>query len=223
MLRNILCCILLALVSAFANGQQTPAAAPSPANTIDQDQYAVYAVAISGLFDNAQYKERKILIENRTVSMECGKDSCNLLDLNNGCSGMREPGQDVDRVVLNFTQTMRQLEIKTWEDFKQNNEHCAPLRNQFPLQHDYLWMEDSTKQAMIGKKPATDLNEQEQAAWSQPDRVFLSRPGFNADRTQALLYLGVTCHGQCSWFGYLLLNKVNGEWMPIGHYTVEGR
>jgi len=36
------------------------------------------------------------------------------------------------------------------------------------------------------------------------------------------VYLGVVCHEQCSWFGYLLLGKVNGTWTPVGHYTVGG-
>lgn len=216
----LLLCVITTLAARFASAQQSASAAPAP--TTGQDTYAVYAAAVNGLFDDKALKDRKLLIENKTVSFECGANSCNRLDVGNGCSGMREPKQYPDQVAMQFRQTMTQLEPSTWEDFKKNNEHCSPLQNEFPLKHEYLWMENSTKQAMIGKRPATDLTEQEQAAWSQYDKVFLSQPGFNSDHTQAVLYLGVACHEQCSWFGYLLLAKVNGEWTAIGHYTVAG-
>lgn len=213
--------VLLAWFAVCAAAQQPAPPTPS-ARTLEADEYAVYAAAISGLFDQGEFKDRKILIENRTVSFECGENSCNTLDVGNGCSGMREPQQDPDQVLAGFRQSMTLLEAKAWDDFKRNNEHCSPLHNNFAMQHDYLWMDDSTRQAMIGKRPASELPEGQQAGWAQPDRVFLSRPGFNADRTQALVYLGVACHAQCSWFGYLLFGKVNGEWTPLGHYTVQG-
>jgi hypothetical protein len=197
-----------------------PAIPSAPAGP--QDTYAVYAAAINGLFDEKGFKERKLLIENKTVSFECGAKSCNTLDVGYGCSGMRESGQTPDQVVRSFSQTMTALEPATWADFKLKNQHCSALQNDFPLQHDYLWMEDSTRQALIGKRPAGELSEEAQAAWAQYDKVFLSSPGFNRDNTQALLYLGVVCHEQCSWFGYLLLGKVNGEWTALGHYTVGG-
>lgn len=196
-----------------------PAAAGAPTA---QDTYAVYAAAINGLFDDKGFKYRKLLIDNKTVSFECGAKSCNSLDVGNGCSGMREPQQSPDQVVRQFNQTMASLTTSTWDDFKQRNEHCSALKNEFPLQHQYLWMEDSTRQAMIGKRPASEFPEDEQAAWSESDKVFLSSPGFSADGTQAILYLGVVCHEQCSWFGYVLFGKVNGEWTALGHYTMGG-
>lgn len=218
--RLLLSSVLTAYVPSIAFGQQPAPAAP--ATNTSQDTYAVYAAAVNGLFDDKALKDRKLLIENKTVSFECGANSCNRLDVGNGCSGMREPRQYPDQVAMQFRQSMTQLEPSTWDDFKKNNEHCSALQNEFPLKHDYLWMENSTRQAMIGKSPATDLTEQEQAAWSQADKVFLSEPGFNSDHTQALLYLGVACHEQCSWFGYLLLAKVNGEWTAVGHHTMAG-
>jgi hypothetical protein len=219
MCRLLLLCLIAAVASHLALSQE-PSARTVPSAT--QDAYAVYATAINGLFDDRAFRDRKLLIENQTVSFECGKNSCNRLDVGKGCSGMREPAQSPDLVAMQFRQTMTTLEPSTWDDFKQKNEHCSALQNDFPLKRDYLWMENSTKQAIIGKHPAADLTEEQQAAWSQYDKVFLSEPGFNSDRTQALLYLGVACHEQCSWFGYLLLGKVNGDWTALGHYTVAG-
>lgn len=229
------CILILALIgcslfAAMAQTKTAPKATPKPAPKSAKspsngpgDEYAVYAAAISGLYDQDRFKDRKLLIENRTVSLECGKDSCNKLDVGDGCSGMRQPGQEPEQVLPLFRNTMSLLEQETWEDFKTRNEHCGELRNDFPLQHDYLWMDDSTKQAMIGKRSAADLTQEQQATWSQPDKVFLSSPGFNASHTQALLYLGVVCNEQCTWLGYLLMGKVNGEWTAAGHYTVTGQ
>ena len=218
--RLLVLCLLSALAAPFAVAQQ--AAAPASPPTGASDAYAVYAAAINGLYDEKGFKDRKLLIENQTVSYECGAKSCNRLDVGNGCSGMRELRQFPDQVAMQFRQTMTTLEPATWDDFKQKNEHCSALQNDFPLKHDYLWMENSTKQAMIGKRPASDLTEEQQAAWAQYDKVYLSQPGFNTDHSQALLYLGVACHEQCSWFGYVLFAKVNGEWTAAGHYTAGG-
>lgn len=222
MRRGIFFCLLLSLISTLAAGQHSAQSHSAASFSAEHDTYAVYAAAINGLYDEAAFKDRKLLIENKTVSFECGADSCNALDVGNGCSGMRQPGEDLDQVVAKFRQTMSLVELSTWNDFKHKNEHCSALQNEFPLKHEYLWMEDSTQQALIGKRPAAELSEQEQASWAQPDKVFLSRPGFNPDHTQALLYLGVACHERCSWFGYLLLGKVNGAWTAAGHYTVSG-
>ncbi len=223
MLRRIVVFCLLAMLPGMAVGQKPASPPANGAEAAASEEYAVYGAAIAGLFDEGKFKDRRLLIENRTVSFECGQNACNLLDVGNGCSGMREPGQDPDAVLRNFRQTMTLLEQSTWHDFKKNNEHCSALHNDFPVKHDYLWMDDSTQQAMIGKQPASELSELQQAAWATPDKVFLSQPGFNADRTQALLYLAVVCHEQCSWSGYLLLGRVNGEWTAVGHYTAAGQ
>ena len=216
----------LALAQKHSAAAQKPAAKAQPSPKPEDsaaDEYAVYATAISGLYDNAGFKDRKLLIENRTVSFECGSNSCNQLDVADGCSGMRQPGQEPEQVLPLFRNTMSLLQEPTWNDFRQENEHCATLKNDFPLQRDYLWMDDATRQAMIGKKPAAEFSDDQQAGWSQPDKVFLSKPGFNPDHTQSLLYLAVVCHGQCQWMGYLLLGKVNGQWTAVGHYTVAGQ
>jgi hypothetical protein len=106
----------------------------------------VYAAAINGLFDDARFKDRKLLIENRTVSLECGANSCNTLDMGNGCSGMREPRQSPEQILVQFRQTMALIEPPTWNDFVQKNQHCSALQNEFPLIREYLWMEDATRQ-----------------------------------------------------------------------------
>jgi hypothetical protein len=219
MYRFVFSLLLCSMVAVCLAGQQSSKPATA---TPTQDTYALYAAAVNGLYDDKGFKDRKLLIENKSVSFECGQNSCNRLDVQSGCSGMRGPHEYPDQVAMQFHQALSAIEAGTWENFKQNNEHCGALQNEFPLKREYLWMEDSTRQAMIGKRPATDLTEQEQAAWSQYDKVYLSQPGFNADRTQGLLYLGVVCHEQCSWFGYLLFAKVNGEWMAVGHYTMGG-
>ena len=43
--------------------------------------------------------------------------------------------------------------------------------------------------------------------------VFFSKVGFNDRHDQAFVYVGRTCGGLCGAGEYVLLNKVNGQWV----------
>lgn len=46
-----------------------------------------------------------------------------------------------------------------------------------------------------------------------PGLVFFSKVGFNDRHEQAFVYVGRSCGGLCGGGEYVLLNKVNGEWV----------
>jgi hypothetical protein len=48
---------------------------------------------------------------------------------------------------------------------------------------------------------------------NSPGLMFFSKVGFNDRHEQAFLYMGRSCGGLCGVGKYVLLNKVNGEWV----------
>ena len=48
---------------------------------------------------------------------------------------------------------------------------------------------------------------------NSPGLMFFSKVGFNDRHDQAFLYMGRSCGGLCGGGEYVLLNKVNGEWV----------
>jgi len=48
---------------------------------------------------------------------------------------------------------------------------------------------------------------------NSPGLLFFSKVGFNDRHEQAFLYMGRSCGGLCGVGKYVLLNKVNGEWV----------
>jgi hypothetical protein len=48
---------------------------------------------------------------------------------------------------------------------------------------------------------------------NSPGLLFFSKVGFNDRHDQAFLYMGRSCGGLCGGGEYVLLNKVNGEWV----------
>jgi len=48
---------------------------------------------------------------------------------------------------------------------------------------------------------------------NSPGLMFFSKVGFNDRHEQAFLYMGKSCGGLCGVGKYVLLNKVNGEWV----------
>jgi hypothetical protein len=206
-------CLILASVS--ISGQETT----KPSNTADKlssDEYAVYAVALNGLFK--EYENRKIYIQSRTLSFECGEKSCNTFKGRGGCSEMRGPEQSAQEVLAYLKDSFADLQQSTTKDFEKKNNHCFPLENLFPLDREYLWS-DEHGPPMLGKKQIKETPEE----WKDSDFVYVSRVGLNADRTQALLYWVVVCHQDCGWFGYYFCEKKNGTWSVVDNYKVGER
>jgi hypothetical protein len=52
------------------------------------------------------------------------------------------------------------------------------------------------------------------------DHVFMSQPGFNFSKTEAILYIDHTCGGLCGGGGYILMRKVNGVWRIVEEHII---
>src|SRR5437899_3315178 len=175
---NKLAFALLLALSIVPAAQKVPK--PAPDIAVDPEEYAAYAAAIKGLFQD--YAERKIYIQSGTISFQCGRNSCNAYKVKgpdfNGCSGMRDQHQTPEQVLKYLRDSFTGLQPSTTADFAKKNARCSQLENLFPLRRDYLWTSGDT--LMIGRRTVKDTPEE----WRDPDLVFVSRVGLNAEKTQ---------------------------------------
>lgn len=121
-----------------------------------EEEYAVYGAVMRSLLRD--YPELKLYIQPRTLSFECGKESCSTFLVGAGCSGMRIAEQMPQQVLDALQQTFKGLQKVTTSDFEKKNAHCSLLENRFPFEQDYLWSGEDGKTAM-GKRSVEEIPE----------------------------------------------------------------
>ncbi|HXR32265.1 MAG TPA: hypothetical protein VN830_01050 [Verrucomicrobiae bacterium] len=207
--------VLLVLLVSIHLESTASCPAPEMANPAEEE-YAVYGAVMKSLLRD--YPELKLYIQPRTLSFECGKESCNTFQVGEGCSAMRVADQTPQGVLKALRQTFKELQKVTTSDFEKKNAHCGLLENRFPVERDYLWTGEDGKTAM-GKRSVEEIPEE----WKDADFLYFSRVGFDPEQKQALLYWGLFCHQDCGWFGWYLLSKRSGKWVMEANFQVAGR
>jgi hypothetical protein len=176
---------LLALV-AVALAACAPSAPPTTPTPLD-DEYAVYAALIQD-----RYLEEDvdlIVIRSETTFFPLGPDVT-----------YEQVSQDVPG-----------LEETTYDDFLAANQEPAPLDGSLDLGFDYVLLSLQDLEDFLAGGPWSFDAFYERYPNSQ-GLMELSGVGFNADHTQALVYVG----NQYALLGgagyYLLLDKQDGAW-----------
>ena len=104
---------------------------------------------------------------------------------------------------------MPEAEVQTLDNYLLSNKSMQELKV-WNLGVNYL---------IVGRRDLPDSNFEN--FWDQFYRrypnssgiLFFSKVGFNDRHDQAFLYAGRSCGGLCGGGEYVLLNKVNGEWV----------
>jgi hypothetical protein len=98
------------------------------------------------------------------------------------------------------------------EDYSAKNKDEAPLENRFTFSVDYVLLSDEDFERIFSAP--------EHGGWDMFYRKFpnsaghiqISRPGFNKDKTLALVYVGNQRHWLAGVGEYVVLEKINGAW-----------
>lgn len=102
------------------------------------------------------------------------------------------------------------------EDFKKVNQTKWRLQEKFKLEIPYKLV--GTEKVISLIKPMTDDENWDEFYKQYPDSggfVDVSAVGFNADKTVAVVSKGRWCGSLCGEGQYYVLQKVNGEWIPL--------
>jgi len=109
-------------------------------------------------------------IYDKTLNLKCGEESGNPVLLN-GCRGLVMPPDGLEQVHSVLKTGLGPFSASTWESFAEMNQASVGIRDSFRT---------ALKYKLIGK----NLPEE-----TSPDcTFFFSQPGFNKDKTEALVF-----------------------------------
>ena len=181
--------LLLALFLCAAACTAKPTLIPTPA--VDQtpkEEQAVYAFLVSKM-----YQHRGYVIMADTATSATGVDNT---------------AQTLDYVLQN----MHDVATETADSFRVRNDASYPIRPDLDLGGPYTLLSQASKNRIFS------LN---QSGWEifydrypqAPGITTFSRVGFNVPLDQALVYMGTQSNWTVGAGYYILLKKVNGNWV----------
>jgi hypothetical protein len=123
-----------------------------------------------------------------------------------GCNGLRLVDESPAQRLQIVKRDLPLLRQETLESFEKRNQQCASIRGTIPTDSDYRYLN--------GPGIPND--------WKYTYLVYLSRVGFNADHTQALVNLSAfsATDGTKSGGAYISLSKRDGKWEVGGTSAV---
>ena len=190
----IICAILFAACQqGDSSSPEDPTAQQQSPLSQDMEEYAVYATLIANEFKGEYIKQ--VLIMDHTDGVSQG-----LLELNLGEWGITPDKETVD-------------------SFLTKNQESNLLKPNLDLALDY--------QLLTQEEVDESKSEYESGGWEvfnekYPDSsgfITLSRVGFNADLSEALVYFKVSMYDQLLEGGYYFMVWQDGEWVVDSSYV----
>jgi hypothetical protein len=163
---------------------------------IEDEEYAVYAALINENTTDENINRPLVIKDQPTAWMGSLEEEKNTFyeDLQKSSSILLE---------------------ETVDDLRAKNKETHTFGRRFDIKRQYI---------LVSEKEIDDIFKKGGGWWEEFYRrypetrgfVTFSRVGFNADKTQALVYQAHSCGGLCGGGGYVLLVKVNGVWKSKG-------
>jgi hypothetical protein len=192
----------LASLQPSALPQLSTVAAGSAPLQIEDEEYAVYSALINkDIKDSADAEKRgdasdRVLIINESPSLWDGSiadESKNFFE--------------------ELKRSAPQLQPETVNDLQVKSNEASRLERKFSLKIKYLLVKDEEIDALFKDNVMGGWEAFHRKHPKSSGILTLSRVGFNADKTQALVYKGWSCGGLCGGGGYTLLTKKKGVWV----------
>jgi hypothetical protein len=173
----------------------SPLCARAADATVTSDEMAVYGALLNWI--GAPGGHERILVAESTSTFACGGMICNGFSMS-GCNGLRSAGESPAQRLQIVKRDLPLLRPETLDSFEKRNQQCASIRGTIPTGADYRYLNDP------------DIPKD----WKYTYLVYVSRVGFNADHTQALVDLSAfsATDGAKSGGAYISLRNRNGKW-----------
>jgi hypothetical protein len=182
----------IAFISISNLGAQSSTGSPA----VSSEEIAIYATVLDTL--PWLGPSSRPLIADSTSTFSCSKASCNGF-LMGSCDGLRNEGETIaDRMSL-VKRDIPVLQAATASNFVGLNQACASIKSKIPTAADYRLFSDQ-------KIPEN---------WKYSYLVYFSRVGFNAEHTQALVYVGLvsSTNSKNSGGNHFILKMSSGKWI----------
>lgn len=179
--------IILAVVQAACTTTPAPASTPSAAQ-MDLEEQAVYTALLGHLYSASSY----VIMDTTATSPGGVGDTASTLD--------------------HIMQNMHDVDPSTADSFRVRNDAAWPLRPDLQLGSGYV---------LLSQARMTQFFSQNRDGWQlfyeqypgAPGITTLSRVGLNDALDQALVYVGTLSHYLAGAGYFVLLKRVNGEWV----------
>jgi len=170
-----------------------------------QDEYRIYE-AVFGLMNRIPKEDPYVGIFSLTLNTKCGSEA-GPVPLLNGCSFFWQKPDTADSVKAKLRGSNLNVSDSTWSDFEAKNAESASLREPIstPWRHKLIPANGPAKDTY-----PIDLG------------VFISRVGFNENKSEAILYVLTTSYiRKVPTTGDYFLFRVdkNGHWQGTNRLT----
>jgi hypothetical protein len=193
--RTLVCLVVMTAASALA---QT-ATAPAPLEVSTTDDCAIYSVALTDLYGKHKI-ERIVLIDQTSTGFPPGM------------AATTQFGGKAQPLLKDFPKEAK-------EDFEARNKTHAKIeaykvKTSFEI---VLLDVDAARKLVEGGDTWKGFREKYP---NSPGITLISRPGIDADKSHALLYVGNSCDMLCGGGTLIFLSKENGEWKVANKVTI---
>ncbi len=155
-----------------------------------------------------EYRVYNALIENLLVASPDIPKASLLAILN-----QTEPGYlPNENQLSNLIKMNLQLSGDIITDYETKNGKSTPLTDLFQLSKPHLLLDDEKTKAVFMKDPSHFWDSFFKEREGAKGIIRVSQVGFNADKTQALVYVGYQCGDKCGQGNFVLLVKEKGQW-----------
>jgi hypothetical protein len=140
----------------------------------------------------------QLLIADKTLTFVCGSEGDNRFSMG-GCNGLRSKDEKPSDRMAIVKRDLPELEKSTSLDFESQNVESSTIHERIPTHATYYFFSDSA----LPKD------------WNYTHLVYFSSVGFNIERTQALLNVGIfsATDQKASKGAYFILTKQSGKWV----------
>jgi len=177
---------------------QTPAA-PTPLEVSTADDYTIYSIALTDLYGK-QKIERIVLIDQTSMGFPPGM------------AATTQFGGKAQPLLNDFPKDAK-------EDFEARNKTHAKIEaDKFRTSFEIVLLEaEAARKLVEGGDSWKGFREKYPKS---PGISLMSRPGVDAHKSHALLYVGNSCDMLCGGGTLIFLSKENGEWKVANKVTV---
>lgn len=183
------------------------------ANTVSSDEdYQILSLAIADAIGDARPPETVVLL-NETGPAADHWELHSIMERDEQyMASLTEPETTKSRSSRDYLQFKTALKTDTYDGYKQVNQTPARLENRFQLPVQTAFVTEADLKRLLHESPNAFWESFRKKFPHAIGKFFLSRPGFNSQHNQALVYVAYTSGPEGGDGRYVLLKKENGTW-----------
>ena len=192
------CIVALAIGTALAQNPAPAKHTTTDAETCADDDYAISAIALADLFEK-QKPDTILLLDHTSIGFPPGM------------AAMTQFGAKAQALLKDIPKDAK-------DEFDSRNKTRARIdTGKIRASFDVILLSDDEAMRLVEGSGWEPFHKKYPTA---PGITLVSRPGFNAERSRALVYIGTSCDMLCGDGVLILLGKDGGQWRVLRKETI---